>query len=736
MARLYQIIARHFSPSEITDLATNLNVFVPPNSEPNAMARELFLGARRNLRLDVLFNEVYSYKTSLRLDLGPNLYELIAGTFNEQEAAEIARKLGFDRLNVGLDAGSLIGWNNDNFFKRQKAETLQKTAVEHGKFDDLLAEMESIRSNLELTPFKQSALSKNKSQITIGEPGIEPTKSDITVIEYEDFDIYIGKRELDGRYPMRLLDSPRGRIFDNPIMQQFPLEDPFFQTPIRFLSRMKADPEELKELGARLQTLLFPGEIWERFQGSYDDVIGKRNKGLRIRLQLHQDSAELARLPWEYAFESRDNRFMALDPKTPIVRYIERRFKTRSLATQKPKLLVVLASPDDEKFKPLDQKGEIEQIRQALDGIEGLHWELLAGRDTYNLLQKKLVTEQFDIFHFIGHGDISNGIGSLAFEDAEGKLKLVSHENLNILLQSRGIKLVVLTACQTAEPGEGDIFKGVAQSLVQADIPAVIAMQFIIKYSIARNFTQRFYEYLAAYQPLDKALTEARINVYGAEDKPLSWGIPVLFMQSPDGIIWEPGTKAVAGESGRATFSSGVVINLYGNMYAEYVEQKNMGDLIYGDKVEGDKVEGDKAGGDIYKGITISGVSGSAISLGGGDAVVGTQVKDVQGNVTLGSDEKQPPDLDSLLLLLDQINQELAAIKSNLEDDDAEEVAHTLQEVKVEVQKEQPNNRRIARKLKNIAEIVRDAELVAAATNQFGNQIEQAIQIAQSIFGG
>ena len=164
MERLYQIIARHFSQSEIEDLSNILSIYVPPNSEPNAMARELFLGARRNLRLDVLFREVYSYKASLGLDLGPNLYELIAGTFNEQEAVELARKLGFDRLSVGLNASGLIGWNNDNFYKRQKAETIQNTAEEQGKFGALLDAMKSIRPNLDLTIFKQSALAQGEPQ--------------------------------------------------------------------------------------------------------------------------------------------------------------------------------------------------------------------------------------------------------------------------------------------------------------------------------------------------------------------------------------------------------------------------------------------------------------------------------------------------------------------------------------------------------------------------------------------
>jgi hypothetical protein len=137
------------------------------------MARELFEGARRNLRLDVLFNEVYRFRAGSGLDFGSNLYELIAGTFNEQEAAELARKLGFDRLNVGLNSAGLIGWNNDNYYRSKKAETIQQTAVQQGQFSALLREMANIRPNLDLTVFQQSSLVDTAPQDAGHPPGSE-----------------------------------------------------------------------------------------------------------------------------------------------------------------------------------------------------------------------------------------------------------------------------------------------------------------------------------------------------------------------------------------------------------------------------------------------------------------------------------------------------------------------------------------------------------------------------------
>jgi hypothetical protein len=190
MERFYQIISRHFSQSEIAVLAGDLGIYVPSNVDPNSMARELFSGARRNLRLDVLFNEVYSRKAALELDLGPNLYELIAGTFNEREVVQLARNLGLDRLNVGLDADGLIGWNNDDFFKSRKAQTLQETALKQGKYEALLAEMKNIRPSLDLTVFQRSILRQLDKQAA-GDPSqpggqspIDPTTMQPQIIQY------------------------------------------------------------------------------------------------------------------------------------------------------------------------------------------------------------------------------------------------------------------------------------------------------------------------------------------------------------------------------------------------------------------------------------------------------------------------------------------------------------------------------------------------------------------------
>ncbi len=79
---------------------------------------------------------------------------------------------------------------------------------------------------------------------------------------------------------------------------------------------------------------------------------------------------------------------------------------------------------------------------------------------------------------------------------------------------------------------------GIAPMLVAAGVPAVIAMQFEIPEKTAISFTRDLYQFLADGEPLDAAITEARIGAYIDNNDKIFWAIPVLFMRSPDGRIW------------------------------------------------------------------------------------------------------------------------------------------------------------------------------------------------------
>ena len=93
-------------------------------------------------------------------------------------------------------------------------------------------------------------------------------------------------------------------------------------------------------------------------------------------------------------------------------------------------------------------------------------------------------------------------------------------------------------------PDEGSIvapddpFAGLATSIVQRGIPAVIAMQFAITDAAAIVFAEGFYEALAAGYPVDAALGAARMAIL-TDENDVEWATPVLFMRVPDGRIFD-----------------------------------------------------------------------------------------------------------------------------------------------------------------------------------------------------
>jgi hypothetical protein len=64
-------------------------------------------------------------------------------------------------------------------------------------------------------------------------------------------------------------------------------------------------------------------------------------------------------------------------------------------------------------------------------------------------------------------------------------------------------------------------------------------MQYAMPDRTAPLFARQIYKYLTKGLPLDRAITEARINLFTSGDENIFWAIPVLFMRAKDGVIWQ-----------------------------------------------------------------------------------------------------------------------------------------------------------------------------------------------------
>jgi hypothetical protein len=296
-----------------------------------------------------------------------------------------------------------------------------------------------------------------------------------------------------------------------------------------------------RRFGGGLFTALFAGEIYRL----YDDAIAharSAGRGVRITLCL-SGSPELIDVPWEFLFDDPD--FLAVSAFTPVVRYLDLPRAHRPLLVEPPlRLLGVVSSPAE--YEQLDTERERHNLERALSGLTEagaveLHW---LERPTLAALLKALQTHTFHALHYIGHGvyDRDAERGVLLFEDDSGWARPVGGDTLGMILHDfSSLRLAVLNACEGARTARTDPFAGVAGSLVQRDIPAVVAMQFEISDDAAIVFAGGFYEQLAAGSPVDASLAAARLAMLAARSDDIEWGTPVLFMRVMDGRIFDLG---------------------------------------------------------------------------------------------------------------------------------------------------------------------------------------------------
>ena len=373
-------------------------------------------------------------------------------------------------------------------------------------------------------------------------------------IKYLDFDLLIEK--FDDAYRARIVNSPVGQASAN-FTSPFTADEiqKFFmlvgRVPLNQLPQtniLQANHEAVvRQTGQRLFDAAFHDEVLTSYRRSCDTV-GREQKGLRVRLRLN-DVPELADLPWEYMYDASRRAFLALSKETPIVRYLELPEPVAPLGVHAPiHLLAVLASPNNR--DTLDVEGEWTRMQKALQDLVAQNKITLTRVQppTLDALQTQLRKNKYHILHFIGHGDFDDAVqqGSLVFEtearppQAHGDARSVNDDVFATLLRgTRDLRVVVLNACQGAQTSVKNPFAGTAPRLVQAGIPAVLAMQYSISDQAALDFSSEFYRTLADGFPIDAAMNEARRAIY-FKGSVVEWGTPVLFMRAPDGMIFEP----------------------------------------------------------------------------------------------------------------------------------------------------------------------------------------------------
>jgi hypothetical protein len=357
----------------------------------------------------------------------------------------------------------------------------------------------------------------------------------ITSGGFTDFEVLIAARRADGVYPVTVIESPAGQA-DGEFRLPIAAQD--LETLLERMRALDTDEVTLTDFGGRFFSALFHDDVL----GRYAESVGMTSEGRGLRLRLHIEPPELAALPWELLYDPEKREFVGLSKRTLITRYLHVPRPPSPLRIELPlRLLIVSASPQD--LPPLEIDAELARIEGALTQCTQDHlirFDILRNVTTRAL--RAALREPYHALHFVGHGAFDDDVGSLAFEDEHSDADLISGRALGTLLKNTSARLVVLNACQSAQDAQNArAFSGVGPALVDAGLPAVVAMQFIVGDASARIFTQDFYEMLSHYLPVDECVSQAREGLMlAAGVESVDWVTPVLYLRAPDGIVFAP----------------------------------------------------------------------------------------------------------------------------------------------------------------------------------------------------
>ncbi|MEZ4712467.1 MAG: CHAT domain-containing protein [Caldilineaceae bacterium] len=295
----------------------------------------------------------------------------------------------------------------------------------------------------------------------------------------------------------------------------------------------------LSQVGAFLFDELFVGAIGTLYRTSLGIV---RSQGQRLRIRLRMEPPELASLPWELLFDPQEEAALALAGETALVRHVPLRLPVRPTSVEPPlRILLVIAHPSD--APTLDVAKEQQLITDAL-AEQTAHKRIelhVLTEATVAAISQALRAFQPHVFHFIGHGYFQDEQAYALLEDEAGRGHLVDAATFQALFaDARATRLAILNACQTAATSDQRPLVGLAPSLLQRQLSAVVAMQQAITDQAAALFARDFYRSLALGYPVDAAVAEARRAIYleAGKDAP-DWAAPVLFLRAQDGQLFQ-----------------------------------------------------------------------------------------------------------------------------------------------------------------------------------------------------
>ena len=523
------------------------------------------------------------------------------------------------------------------------------------------------------------------------------------------------------------------------------------------LEHRKLDVQEIISLGEALADLLLPTESRGFLTRSLDNL--ERGQGLRVRLRLHP---LLADIPWEYMYVQRgegekdETGFLALDPRISLVRHEALGMSGDLDSTPRTRRVVAaMACPEEAGYDPLNLAQEQANLEEALSGLPNL--KLTTVPDATIQALSDALAEGADIFHFAGHGLFKQtgqgdsfrsilGEGELAFVTEEGAAASIPAAQLAVNLQGHGLQLAVLGACQTGRRDGHNVWSGTVAALMEAGVPAVVAMQYEIRDDAAIAFSKKFYQVLVTGAPIDAAVSAGRVaafNVCHPRREPAThgkfwrdWGVPVLYLRSEQGVV----LPAVEGGQERE--------DIAGQVQADVAIARGEG----AQAASGGSVVSHEISAPVATKGSIAAGRNVVLAEGGSEGQIGDGRTQIGGSIRAGQIQARnvvsgvqvvgaaaQPEVRDLQAQVAALREELAQAMGAgqfADEVDAGDADAALAAAEQELSSPEPRGERILRKLEEVKKVLAGSADAGVQLAKLAMAANTLWQVAQKLFGG
>ena len=310
------------------------------------------------------------------------------------------------------------------------------------------------------------------------------------------------------------------------------------------------DPELPTGDGVHLFAWLFADptlrEAWENARGQHP----RR----RVRLRLDAQAPELHALPWEALRDPKNDLDLAAADATPFSRYLAGTWSPGSPIPTRPiQVLVAIADPSDlgdYDLAPIDADAEWAALQAATSDMEDIALTRLPQPCTLRALAEALRPRgntRYHALHVIAHGTYSarRQQAALYLADEANNVAVVTDADFAALLKRQladdddpdRLRLIFLASCESATRSTAHAFRGLAPALVNAGVPAIVAMQDTVSITAARAFSSTFYARLLQHGLVDLAGNQARAALLDAKSGDAA--TPVVFSRLRSGKLFE-----------------------------------------------------------------------------------------------------------------------------------------------------------------------------------------------------